>query len=523
MLSPEQRRLEELRERIDHLSIRAEDVARVLPEALAGRGRCDEALAEALAPHVEAALAAWFRRSPHFIAAAVAAAFPRAVQRWARDTLGFHARRHSGVKRNVRYAVDHVLLLHRGTGALLQHVTGDAAAARHSDIRGLATALRANAAPASLLADCLGFEARATDDRLVWIVHGPRTALAAVIRGTPPDDLRSLLQRSLLRLETEHTDALASFSGGDCTPFETLQPLLESCLLSEPHTASRRPVFVGLSAAALALIAGLGIWTWHSHEADRRWNEVLGLLRSEPGLVVTSTANDGARYRISGFRDPLSRDPTVLLTEAGYTADQVVAHWSPYYSLDPQLVIQRATSMLQPPDRVSLALDGSTLVISGSVDKDWARDASRLAVFIPGVTAVRTAGLKIVSAADLIRTIQSLSIPFATGSSQITPADQPKVDALIALLRDLDGIALRTGKRVLLEVIGAGDESGPEAMGFHLGTARAHAVLTALGGKTFGQSTQLTTGVEAPFPSRTRREARGFSRASFTVKLTRAD
>ncbi len=538
LLSPEQQRLDELCERIDHITIRAEDVSRVLPEAVAQRGHGDEAFAEALAPHVEAAVATSLRQSPHLISNALATALRMAIDRmaWrAADAalrLPFPGLRKRGDRAigNLRYNVDHVLLLHRGTGVLLYHVAADAEAARQSnELLHLATTIYTILDHTASSPHRSGFESRPMDNRLIWMVHGPRAALAAVIRGVPPKRLRSILQQSLLRIETEHADALSLFNGYDCHAFETTQPVLESCLLSEPSYASydgrRRRLFAMLGSISLILAMSLLIWTWNSSLEDRRWNELLTALRAEPGIAVTSATRSGGRYTLVGLRDPLSRDPTTLLTQAGYTSEDVALHFSPYFSLDRQLIARRAMSVLQPPDRVSLDIDGTTLVLSGPADEEWAKEAKRSALFIPGVTSVDASKLQVLSAPDLIGRIERLFIPFASGSSHIAPEDQPKIDTLLTLLRDLDDVAVRSRKTVVVEVIGTPDESGLETMGLLLGTARAHAVLSSLGGKTLGRATRLTTGVEAPFPARARARHKtpSFGRATLMVKLVRAD
>lgn len=52
LLAPEQSRLEELQEQVEHIDLNAQNVGRLLPDAIALRGEHDQRLTRALTPHV---------------------------------------------------------------------------------------------------------------------------------------------------------------------------------------------------------------------------------------------------------------------------------------------------------------------------------------------------------------------------------------------------------------------------------------------------------------------------------------
>jgi len=66
----------------------------------------------------------------------------------------------------------------------------------------------------------------------VWIAPGHSAYLAAVIRGSPPHKLRTMLEQTIERVHVLKGDSLATFDG-DAVPFEPLRESLEECLRSQ--------------------------------------------------------------------------------------------------------------------------------------------------------------------------------------------------------------------------------------------------------------------------------------------------
>ena len=70
-----------------------------------------------------------------------------------------------------------------------------------------------------------------------------------------------------------------------------------------------------------------------------------------------------------------------MLRHAGIDPANVVAQWTPYQSLDPQIILKRLQALLDPPAGVSLAIDGNRIVAKGEASARWlerARVASEL-------------------------------------------------------------------------------------------------------------------------------------------------
>jgi OOP family OmpA-OmpF porin len=161
--------------------------------------------------------------------------------------------------------------------------------------------------------------------------------------------------------------------------------------------------------------------------------------------------------------------------------------------MDPQFILSRARTLLQPPDTVTLALEGEMLVASGTAPKDWVQEARRVAPFVPGVIRYEDKKLQTDSIAQLIESIEHVTILFASNSSVIDPSEAGKIPALISTIRNLDDAAVRSHQQVTVECRGSVDPSGPEQINRPLRKARAQAVCSALGESRIGAATTLTT------------------------------
>ncbi|MEO8349653.1 MAG: OmpA family protein, partial [Acidobacteriota bacterium] len=221
LLVAEEAQVSRIQERLDDPEIHAEDVSRVLPEAIVLRSAKDDDFSRALQPTVEKAIVTSVRRDPQVlvdalfpvmgpaIRKAIASALASMVESFS-ETLE-HSFSVQGVKwrmeawrtgkplaevillRTVVYRVEQVFLIHRESGLLLQHVSATAAGVQDADmVSGMLTAIR------DFVHDSFGgkegdsLDTFQVGERSVWIEQGPHATLAAVVRGSAPRELRTV-------------------------------------------------------------------------------------------------------------------------------------------------------------------------------------------------------------------------------------------------------------------------------------------------------------------------------------------
>ena len=285
--------------------------------------------------------------------------------------------------------VRQVLLIHRGTGLLLQQAESDYNVVRDGDmVSSMLTAIQDFVHDSFHGVKEHRLETIRVGGLTVWIEQGPQAILASVIHGRPYEELRTTFRAVLSRVHARLAAELDAFSG-DTAPFAPARPLLEACLRSQTLNVRERILPVTW-AVIIGLLAWSGSWGIDRYRQYRRWDDYLVRLSAEPGLVVIRAGRNRGRFHVSGLRDPLSADPAELAAKCGFAAEQVVGRWGRYQALCPELNLLRAKRILNPPPTVVIESHGGILEAKGTAPASWIHEAEILARSVPGATAFRT-------------------------------------------------------------------------------------------------------------------------------------
>src|ERR1700675_70568 len=295
IVAPEQEGLQEIRERLDSVERRAEDVSSVVAEAIQMRREQgdDRALAEALAPTIQETLRESVRRDPHVLADALFPVMGPAIRKSIAETLrGMleffnEALEHSLSWRGIQwrteafrtgkpfaeivlmhsllYRVEQVFLIHRETGLVLNHVVAPYVATQDPDmVAGMLSAIQQFARDSFHSAGEETLGSMNFEELEIWIEVSPDAVLAAVIRGHAPANYRLAMKEALENIQQNFSNSLANFKG-ETGPFrsagERLQQLLEA-RFREKQDVKRKPR-AALAAAAIVLAIVLG-WVGYS-------------------------------------------------------------------------------------------------------------------------------------------------------------------------------------------------------------------------------------------------------------------
>jgi outer membrane protein OmpA-like peptidoglycan-associated protein len=369
IVGPEQARLEELQRRLDERQLRTEELSQVVAEAIALRSRRDRALQQTLNPLVEEAVRISVTRNPAILANTLFPIIGEAVRksvahalRGLVESINQTLERSVSLEalqwriealrtgrpfaeivltRSIRYRVEQVFLIHRETGLLLQHVERSGQIIPDPDlVFGMLTAIQDWARDSFGGTGGQGIETIERAGFTLWIQNGPAAILAAMVSGTPPPELRNLLERTLERIHAEHGPLLVAFKG-DTSAFAATRPLLDACLLgrqAEKSAKQSKPFFIALAAVLLVAIA---VVTFFSVRTRQRWDHLVERLRQEPGIMLTSANRSWGAYELVGLRDPLSTDPEKIVRASGIDPARVTSRWEPYVSLDAKFSVLR--------------------------------------------------------------------------------------------------------------------------------------------------------------------------------------
>ncbi len=421
LLSEERNRLGLVEHRLDDPEVRAAELAEVMSEAMTLAAK-DARFARVLAPTIEKALFESVRANPEGLADAL---FPVLMPTIRRVVSSLIERSFENFNRvldvsvsprsfawrfeswrtgkpfaeivlfhTVQYRVEQVLLIHRETGLLLTQV-GVNVSAEADLVSAMLTAIQDFARDSFQMAD-ESIRTFRIGDLTVLVETSPYGTVAAAVRGTPPLKLTDNLAVALETIEMRLPTALSEFVG-DTSAFEAAKPILEMCLatvytqqtLQKPKPATNPLLRYAIPLLSVALLAGLAWWVWSAYQ-NSQWQSAVQALRLEPGyLIIEDNQN-----RLVGLKDPLAREPQVVLDSLGYP--DVPQIWGEYQSLDPQLILERARVALEPASSTAVELRGQTLVFSGQATQNWVKRAKLIARGLTGISGVDSRAVTLV-------------------------------------------------------------------------------------------------------------------------------
>jgi len=509
LLGEERRQLAALQQRVEAQSKNAEEVAELLPEAIALRSGRDRQLARALAPTMESAISESVRRNPREIATAIfpvlgpairkalaetMAALVESINRAVEHTFSFRGLAwrleawRTGtpyaqivLKHALVYRVEQVFLIHAETGLPLGHAASPDLKSSNADlISGMLTAIQDFVSDSFRQQEDGRLRTFSVGELTVLVEAGPQAVLAAVVRGQPPDTLLRKLQDRLETIHLQFAAAFADFSG-DPAPFEAARPLLEECLetvLSHDRPRAARPRLAWLRwAVPLVLLGGaLAGLAWRS---QRRWANAVARLEAEPGIQIVQARRSLGTWRFRGLKDPLAAQPAVILAGLGADTTGLDARWEPYLSLEPSLVVARARQALAVPATVTLRLGGDTLHAEGEAPLGWVARADGLSLLPPGFSVLDTRAVAAKLPADLTalrNRIEAELVLFEVGSALVAPEERGVLDSLATAFRGLQSGTRTFGYRADLALYGRTDSTGSDALNQTLSQSRVEAV-----------------------------------------------
>ncbi len=528
LFSEEQAQISKLQQRLDDPRLHAEDVSRVLPDAIVLRTSRDKRFKKALMPTIEEGITDSVRKNPETLANAIFPVIGPAIRKTISQILSQmvqtlnqtleHSLSIKGLRWRIEgirtgrpfaevvlshtllYSVEQVFLIHKSTGLLLQHVARPSVTTQDADlVSGMLTAIQ------DFVRDSLGaqkgdeLQSLQVGELTVWIEQGAQAVIAAVIRGNAPAELRATLQDALDQIHLRQRDALDSFEG-DAAPFEASRDELENCLQIQVETKQKKVSPVLWVALALVVL-GLGVWLFFSIRDRSRWNNYVNALKSEPGIVVVSEEKRGGKYFITGLRDPMAIDPSTKLEATNVAPENVISRWEPYQSAHPEFALARAKGLLQPPETVTLGIEDSALVAEGVASHAWITEARRLAQMVSGITAFREE--KLVDADGAGNRIESLRqqiersfITFDAGSWELSPDQDDALRKIASDVQSLHDLSREIGKAVRVEISGYTDQTGTEEGNQRLRQQRAETIRAALIARGAKPDEVISTGAQ---------------------------
>lgn len=393
------------------------------------------------------------------------------------------------------YRVEHVFLIHRETGLLLNTVALDHESKSNADIvSAMLTAIN-DFVGDSFLSDQEGqkeqLQSVSTDNFNLLIKPGPSALVVAAVSGNPPQSISNQLQLTLENIHSLYFDELNRFNG-DNEDFNSADNLLRDCLLSEQKEIvakqKKTPWLAWLIVLLVVIYVGYQSFNWFK---SAQLHEKIMQLDSQPGIIIK-------QLKIKQLDDitlDVLRDPDALnihdwLKDNALNPAQLTITERNYHSLDQQILQQRAQRIVSAYPNISASWKNHSLMLTGTIDlikTEQLRNTLAIAGFTEGEN-LNTEQLNLVSNTpssthkeikqqlfdQLVGRIASIQLNFSVASENITPQMQPSLQRLYLYIQQLTPIAKELNIDFGLLILGSSDNTGNKSTNNILSMKRAN-------------------------------------------------
>jgi len=543
LLAPEEKRLSQVESRLNDPMTRAKEISRSLPDAISLSITTGDNLSRVIQPVIDDSLKESVRKNPKAIADAIYPALGPGIRKAISSTLmGMiqsmnqvlnHSLSIQGLKwrfeavrtgkpfaevvmlHTLLFQVEQMFLIHSDSGLVLQHVVAKDVIIQDPDlVSGMLTAIQ------DFVRDSFHSETednletlRMGSDRSVWVEKGEQAFIAAVVKGTPPVELRTSYRELIEEIHLKAGSALTDFDG-DTLPFSIFRESMNAGLQFQ-EKANRKKVSPLMYCLLALLVALPSYWGYTLFKTRENFARQLARIKDQKGVIVLSAQRDHGKYRITGLRDPLVRNPLAML---GKDAEKIQAVWQPFYSLDPEFVLQRATKILAPPDSVTLTLDNDTLSARGKAGHHWIKSFGNQTMAIPGITGYDASQMVDLDMQGLVRGVadlEKIKIYFEYNSTDLVAGQETTLARAVETIRTINRLTAVTGRVIPITILGHTDSSGTADYNLKLSRDRADKILALCVAKGIDPGSLKAAGVAAKLilKPETQEEDRQYNRA----------
>jgi outer membrane protein OmpA-like peptidoglycan-associated protein len=398
------------------------------------------------------------------------------------------------------YRVEHVFLIHRETGLLLNAVDIDNEEKSDADmVSSMLSAINSFVGDSFLTGEegqKEQLQTVSTDSFNLLIKPGPSALVVATVIGNPPQKISDQLQLTLENIHQLYFNELNQFDG-DNLPFTDAENLLRDCLLSEQKTEENKKKKPWFAIALLFIVAtclGYQVLSWTK---SRQLYQKIMQLDHEPGVVIRQlTINSLDDINLDILRDPNAVTLAQWLKDNNLAVDKFKIVERSYHSLDSQILLNRAEEIVNQFSALNLNWQNNILSLSGKLsfsDSERLLSALAIAGFNEGLNLnvdllqlISTQGIASSQQVkqqifdDLIGRVSSTQLDFAVASEEISAKMQVSLKRVRQYIRQLNVLAKELNISIGLLIIGCSDNTGNIATNNTLSLNRAKNTKKAL-------------------------------------------
>ena len=414
------------------------------------------------------------------------------------------------------YRVEHVFLIHRETGLLLNSINLNSHTANDADlISSMLTAIN------DFVGDSFSInedgakeqlQTVSTDTFNLLIKPGPSAAVVAAVIGNPPQKLSNQLQLTLENIHSLYGSELSQFSG-DNGVFDNAENLLQDCLLSKQKSSTsnkkKTPWFAWLLVIVFIIFAAERIVNWWG---NTQLSEKIMELENQPGVVIKHLdIIDNNTIKLNVLRDPEAISIREWFAENQISIENIDITEHSIKSLDVEILKARANRILLAYPKIKAHWQEDTLTLSGNLEvisieelltalnyNGFTKELNLNIDDLQSISMVNYSDSTEVRAQlfeQLVGRISATQLDFPLASSEVTVEMEKTLQNLHQYIEKLNQLADELNINFGLLVMGCSDNSGNKQTNEQLSLERAENVSEVLNRLGINRELMFVTGL----------------------------
>ncbi len=404
------------------------------------------------------------------------------------------------------FRVEHVFLIHRETGLLLNAVDLHPAGDGSSNADLISSML-------SAINDFVGdsffenedglreqLQSVSTDNFKLLIKPGPSAIIVAAVTGNPSQHVSDQLQLTLEEVHSLYSDDLSSYEG-DNKAFIATDNILRDCLLTKQredgnsssgaYAKGKKRKMPWFSIAIVFALLGLFIYKSVESYQESKLATRLMALDELPGVIVkTIEVNDKQDINIDVFRDPDAFSVEQWLIDRSFQPEHFNIRERLIVSKDPLLNRTKALRVLEAFPSIEVTWQSDQLILLGQIDfyqrqslfeqlssigyVEGKNLIHRLAPPINVNELTDDPSVQQALFSNLVGRISAIQLNFPISQSELSPDLKETLAELYIHISQLNSIASTLNLDFGLIIMGTSDSSGNKTVNDKLSLKRAN-------------------------------------------------